>query len=143
MKLTGNFTEIGIAEVGIIKSTINKTNLPEISSSPDSVIKIAANEGASYTILKSSEVGTTKVNILPPYIIPDSISEVSISHNGTTEVKIQDRITEINTTKVNTFEQSLTRVINEIGEVPVYSSIFSEQLFRIHNSIPQTINNIQ
>ena len=45
MNLTGSFKEIGIAEVGIIKSTINKTHLPEISSSPESVIEIAANEG--------------------------------------------------------------------------------------------------
>lgn len=139
-----NFTKKGIIEFGIGRSAADEAGLPQISLTPDSIVKIAANEGASYAIVNPSEVGTTEINIFPSNNVPNSISKISFPQNRATEVNSEGGTLQINTAEVNTSKQPFTRVSDaKIGEISLPSSISNQQFLNnnflsidIHSSTP-------
>jgi hypothetical protein len=130
-----NFAEFGIVEVSISRGAVNEAGLPQIGLAPDSIVKIAANEGTSYDIVNPSKVGTTKVNIFPSNNVPDSISKISFSQNSTTKVNTERGTLQINTTEVNASHQTFTRITDiNLSKISLPSRI-SPQQFLNSNSL--------
>ncbi len=140
-----NFAEIGIIEVSTSQIAIFKSGLPEVSLIPDSIAKVAANKDATTFIVDPSKVSTTEIGFLPITVVsPASISEISFPQNSTTKVNNDDGTLKINTTQINTSEQSFTRILNNnFGKISLSSSISPQQFFNSnfvsldpHSSIP-------
>ncbi|MEH2226087.1 hypothetical protein [Nostoc sp.] len=139
-----NFSQAGIIEVGTSQVTVFKGGLPQIRSLPVSIAKVAASKDAFDTIVNPSKVGTTEIGFLPMTSAPDSISKISFSQNSTTKVNTKGGILQINTTEVNTSEQTFPRVINSnISKISLPDSISTQQFlnsnslsFDLHFSTP-------
>ncbi|MEH2380644.1 MAG: hypothetical protein V7K27_17450 [Nostoc sp.] len=111
---------------------------------PDSIAKVAANEETTIHIVNPSHVGTTQVSTFPLPKVPDSVSQISFSHNTTTKINIEGGTLQINTTKVNTSGQIFTPVINNnISKISLPNRISPQQFLNsnslsldLHFSIP-------
>ncbi|WP_009633693.1 hypothetical protein [Synechocystis sp. PCC 7509] len=147
-----NFSQSSIIEAGTSQVAVFKGGLQQVGFLPISIAKVAASENATTYIIDPSKVGIAKVSVFPLPKMPNSVSQISFPHNTTTEVNIETRPFQINTTEINTSGQFFMQVINSnITKISLSSSIspqqflngnFSKFPFTVIHSLMPNLDNI-
>jgi hypothetical protein len=124
-----DISQPGFIEISRPKFAVLENNLPKTSVSPNGVTEIAAIQNRVVK-LNPSHIRTSEVNIFPSRTVPNSIAEISVSHNSTTQIDANIRPLKIDSTKIDTSKQALIPAPNsKVNEIAFPSSKSSEKFF--------------
>jgi len=134
-------SQIGITEVGISEIDFAKSSVPKYGSSQINLTKVTLTEnsiGKVSPFQTTSAPETTFIHTRPNEF---SETQVSLVESASQEVGIAEVSFSVDTTS-NYFVNPVSIPKATSSEIFFSPSVLSNQFFSIHNSTPQTINNI-